>query len=300
MPTPAGQSPVVACDRARRGAPERRARRARRGSPPARRPRASRRARRRPSSSDEHDARPPTGSRSASASAVIAPPPPRPRARARRGARARASCSASSSATSSSSRDSEGLHDAQDEHEQQRGDREPDDDRGQRHRLAERVAHVALGQRVDRRGAARQARGDQRQHRRLRDQHDAEHDADQVAVEQQVGAGAEQGRGGERERRASLRRPPRRAARGGGRASPARRRRAGRRRGRRPRRVISSSVPILTTVARPGPGRCVNGGSPSSDRAEADREREQQPAGRDDRRVAQDGQARARRARCRT
>ena len=54
--------------------------------------------------------------------------------------------------------------------------------------------------------------------------------------------------------------------------------------------LISSSVPSLTTCA-PGPGRCVNGGSPASDREEADREREQQAAGRDDRRVAQDRQA---------
>ena len=58
---------------------------------------------------------------------------------------------------------------------------------------------ASLGQRIDRCRAARQARGDQRQHRRLRDQDDAEHHADQVAVEQQVGAGAEEGRGDERE-----------------------------------------------------------------------------------------------------
>ena len=66
--------------------------------------------------------------------------------------------------------------------------------------LAERVAHVALGQRVDRGRAARQPRGDQRQDGRLRDQDDAEHDADQVAVQQQVRAGAEERRGGEGER----------------------------------------------------------------------------------------------------
>ena len=54
--------------------------------------------------------------------------------------------------------------------------------------------------------------------------------------------------------------------------------------------LISSSVPIFTTCA-PGAGRCVNGGSPAGHREEADREREQQPAGGDDRRVAQDRQA---------
>ena len=42
---------------------------------------------------------------------------------------------------------------------------------------------------------------------------------------------------------------------------------------------------------RPGAGTCVNGGSPSEHRDEADRERDQQPAGGDAGRVAQDRQA---------
>jgi hypothetical protein len=94
----------------------------------------------------------------------------------------------------------EGGDHAQDEHEQQRRDREADHDRGQRHPLAERVAHVASADGVDRGGAARQPRRDQRQDGGLGDQHHAEHDADQVAVEQQVRARAEQRRGGQGER----------------------------------------------------------------------------------------------------
>src|SRR4051812_12482400 len=155
----------------------------------------------------------------------------------------------------------EGEHHAEDENEQQRRHGQPDDDRRQRHRLAQRIARLPA-ERVDRRAAAGQARGDERQGRRLRDDDEAQDDAHEVAVGDEVRAGAEQHRGGQGESEVHEGGSPTRRARWctSVTSAPVTRRKTPRSNGTA---VMSSSVPTWMTWA-PGAGAWVSGGSPSA------------------------------------
>ena len=207
MPTPAGQSPVVTTtgpsdsDRHRQGRQRRSTWRPRRRPPPSRRAAGGRRAAAStaPGGPRDDEREREGGHRAAAsssscacsrlcvdASLAVRPPPRRPR-RARVIGTHRTTRSTSTSSSAVTARP-----------------------------MTIAVSAIAwlsgsltgrARQRVDRRRAARQARGDERQDRGLRDDHDAEHDAHEVAAEQQVRAGAEQDGGGEREHEVHQSRP---------------------------------------------------------------------------------------------
>src|SRR4029079_983813 len=72
-----------------------------------------------------------------------------------------------------------------------------DDDRGQSHRLAQGIAYATLRQRIDRRRAALERCCEEREDRGLGDDDNAEDESNQVTVEDQERAHAEEGRRGE-------------------------------------------------------------------------------------------------------